>query len=150
MVQSTWKLADLGSAGPCETKPVTRPVDFIISHSDTGDGFGTMTYKGQKLLLLNVRASYPRERIKYRRFPGGLNLQVRDPSGKLIVNQWGEMGDGYSGYSPGLADHLTITPKQAQANPGRYTIKFIKKSTWGLGKKSRFGATRPCWPPRSN
>ncbi|MBU4563224.1 MAG: hypothetical protein KKE29_00725 [Proteobacteria bacterium] len=135
MVQSTWKLADLGSAGARETKPVTRPVDFTISHSDTGDGFGSMTYKGQKLLLLNVKGRYPRERIKYKRFPGGLNLQVRDPSGKLIANQWGEVGDGYSGYSPGVGVHLTITPKQAQANPGPYHIKFIKKINLGSGKK---------------
>ena len=129
LVQNTWKLASLGpGAMRDKKKPVKRPVELIVDHSDTGEGFGTMTFKGQRNLLLQARIKYPRsEKCQYPRYLTGLLVQVLGPDGKSVKSAWGDVGDGWSGWSPGVSVSVAISPNQARKQPGLYTVVFTKK-----------------------
>ena len=128
-MQNTWKLATLGpGAMRDKKKPIKRPVELIVDHSDTGEGFGTMTYKGQRNLLLQARIKYPRsKKCRYPRYLTGLQVQVLGPDGKSLKSAWGDVGDGWSGWSPGVSVSVAISPDQAREQPGLYTVVFTKK-----------------------
>jgi hypothetical protein len=129
-VHRTWKLADLGRSGQKEDPPVRRPVELTISHTDTGNGFGTMTWDGKVRLGIRTHlAMAPGSR--YKMYGYKTTVSIRTPKGREAARGRSYIGIGYDGGFPGPSASLSLDPRKLGNIVGSYAVLASKDMNMG-------------------